>query len=216
MTVQWVSIAEAAAAMKIHPRTVERRAAAGKIESRRNDDGQVQVHLELAEPDPSPAEPIAAEAFETVREMADRQVDIAAGSASALVRAAQEQAMRAEHQLDLARQDAGRYRRETQMAMSLVAVMLLGLIVAVGWCTHTITRDRDSAVIATESARQATGELQQVRDQLVSATAARAEAVGELAAYKQGLATVVEQTRPHPATRPATLIERITQVLAND
>ncbi len=53
MAERWVSIAEAAATMRIHPRTVERRAAAGKVESRRNDDGQVQVSLNLPEPDPS-------------------------------------------------------------------------------------------------------------------------------------------------------------------
>ncbi len=144
--------------------------------------------------------------------MADRQVDIAAGSASALVRAAQQQTMRAEHQLDLARQEAGRYRRETQMAVALVAVMLLFVIVAVGWCTHTITSDRDRAVTATDAARQATDDLRQTRDQLALASTARAQAEGELTAYKHGLATVVEQTRPHPTTRSATLAERITQV----
>ncbi len=210
---RWVSIAEAAATMKIHPRTVERRAAAGKVESRRNDDGQVQVYLNLPDPEPTPppAEPVSAGAFETVREMADRQVDIAAGSASALVRAAQAQAMRAEHQLDLARQEAGRSRREMQMAMALVAVMLLGVIVAVGWCTHTITADRDQAVAATEAARQANDELRHVRDQLADAT----KSEGELAAYKHGLATVIEQTRPVPATRPATFVERMSQVFAD-
>lgn len=215
MVEQWVSIAEAAAALSIHPRTVERRAAAGKIESRRNDDGQVQVHLALPNVEPPLADPIPADAFETVREMADRQVDIAAGSASALVRAAQEQTLRAEHQSDLARQDAGRYRRETQMAMALVAVMLLFVIVAVGWCTHTITYDRDRAATATEVARQSNDELALARAALAVATTAQAEATGELNAYKRGLATVVEQTRPRPASRPVTLVERITQVFSN-
>ena len=214
MPQQWVSIAEAAAALQIHPRTVERRAAAGKITARRNDDGQVQILLDVPEsPDP-PAEPIPSDALETVREMADRQVDIAAGSASALVRAAQQQAMRAEHQLDLAKQEAGRYRRETQMAVALVAVMLLFVIVAVGWCTRTITSDRDRANTATEVARQSTEELRATRLELASAATARAQAEGALAAYKDGLATVVQQTRP--ATRPATWVDRVTQAFAGE
>jgi hypothetical protein len=223
MAEHWVTIAEAAAALKIHPRTVERRAAAGKIESRRNDDGQVQVFLNLPDREPVPPEPVPSEAFETVKEMADRQVDIAAGSASALVRAAQEQAMRAEHQLDLARQESGRYRRETQMAMALLAVMLLLVIVAVGWCTHTITDARDHAAMADVTAhmadvtaRTATAELVETRTQLAQATEGRAKAEGELTAYKAGLATVVEQTRPRPTTQPATLFGRLTQAFAGD
>ena len=216
MAEQWVSIAEAAATMKIHPRTVERRAAAGKMQARRNDDGQVQVYIDLPDPEPSPSESIQADAFETVREMADRQVDIAAGSASALVRAAQEQSMRAEHQLDLARQDAGRYRRETQMALSLVAVMLLLVILAVGWGAHVITSDRDRAVTAEERATVASQDLSQSRLQLQAASTARDKAEGELTAYKTTLAGEVERGRPHPTTRPDTLLGRLMQTVTGD
>ncbi len=223
MAEQWVSIAEAAAAMRIHPRTVERRAAAGKIESRRNDDGQVQVFLDMPDAEPAVSQSAPAEAFETVKEMADRQVDIAAGSASALVRAAQEQAMRAEHQMELARQESGRYRRETHMALALVAVMLLFVIVAVGWCTHTITDARDRATAAELAARNASVELVRTTDKLAitsdklaAATEARAKAEGELTAYNQGVRTVIEQTRPHPATQPATIFARISQAFAGE
>src|SRR5215471_16775089 len=121
MPEQWMSVAEAAATMKVHPRTVERRIAANKIESRRSADGQVQILVTV----PDIVEPMSSQALDTVKELADRQVDIAAGSASALVHIAQEQAMRAESQLVLARQDAGRYHREAQMALGLVAAMLV-------------------------------------------------------------------------------------------
>ena len=77
MPEQWLSVAEAAAAMKVHPRTIERRMVAGKIENRRNDDGQVQVLINLPEA-PLPSEPVSSEAFETVKELANQQVDIAA------------------------------------------------------------------------------------------------------------------------------------------
>ena len=214
MPEQWLSIAEAAAILAIHPRTVERRAAAGKVQARRNDDGQVQVQIDVPDkPEPPPAI-MPPEAFETVKEMADRQVDIAAGSASALVRAAQEQAMRAENQLLLARQETGRYRREMQMAMGLLTIMLLFVIVAVGWCAHTITDARDHAVTAADAAKQSQSELQQTRAQLTVAATDRDRAVGELTAYKSGLATVVEQTRPRPATQPTTWVDRITQAFA--
>ena len=211
MAHEWLSIAETAAMMRIHPRTVERRAAAGKLQSRRNDDGQVQVLIDVPASEPV-AEPVSAEAFETVREMADRQVDIAAGSASALVRAAQEQAMRADHQVTLAKQEAARYRRETQMALALVAVVLLFVVVAVGYCTSTITAARAEARTAREhadaadgSARRALDELASNREQLTAAKSAQASAEGELKAYKAGVTTVIEQTRPVPATRPTTI-----------
>ena len=215
MPIEWLTIAEAAALIKVHPRTVERRAAAGKIESRRNDDGQVQVLIDVPEPTPTGPEPVSVEAFETVREMADRQVDIAAGSASALVRAAQEQAMRAEHQVELHKQEAGRYRREAQMAMALVALIFLLVLGAVMYGTSVITAakadaqgSRERAVVAEETAKRATNESAQAREQVSVARAAKANAEGELKAYKAGVATVIEQTRP--ATRPATFFDRIT------
>ena len=218
MAHQWLSIAETAASMRIHPRTVERRAAAGKLQSRRNDDGQVQVLIDLPEPEPTP-EPVNAEVFETVREMADRQVDIAAGSASALVRAAQEQAMRADHQVTLAKQEAARSRRETQMALALVAVVLLFVVVAVGYCTSTITSARAEARTAKEradaaeaTAKRVTDDLTTNRDQLSAARSAQANAEGELRAYKTGVATVIEQTKPVAATRPTTITGWVAQL----
>ncbi len=215
MPEEWLTIAEAAAVMKIHPRTVERRAAAGKLLSRRNDDGQVQILIDRPELQ-SASEPVSAEVFETVREMADRQVDIAAGSASALVRAAQEQAMRAENQLAIARQDAGRHRREAQMAMSLVAAMLLSLIVAVGWGAHTMTDAHDRATTAAADARQAIADDNRDREQLAAASSARDKAMGELAAYKSWQAAVVEQARPQPATQPTSFLARLSRAMTGD
>src|SRR5690242_18025266 len=40
---KWMTVAAAAATINVHPRTIERRIAAGRIESRRTDDGQLQV-----------------------------------------------------------------------------------------------------------------------------------------------------------------------------
>jgi hypothetical protein len=224
MPEQWISVAEAASMMKVHPRTVERRIAAGKIESRRGGEGQVQVLITVTEtPDPAPAEAIPNEAFETVKEMADRQVDLAAGTASALVRVAQEQAMRAENQLALARQDAGRYRRESKWAVgSFVAVLIL-LIAAVGWCTQTVTAARANAQRATENAdralsdaRQSQATLEELRIRSVESAKGESKAQGELAAYRTELSSVVDMTRKRPTTQPTSIIQKLSEAFAGD
>jgi hypothetical protein len=226
MPEEWLSVAQAAAAMKVHPRTIERRMVANKIESRKNDDGQVQVLVSL----PDVAQPVTFEAFETVKELANQQVDIAAGSASALVRVAQEQAMRAENQLFLARQDAGRYRRESRLAVGLVATILVVVIGAVYWCTRTITQNQADVRRASDSAAGAVLEARTTRQQLAvqtdkldtaladrdSAMLAKAKAEGELAAYKTELSGVVQMTQKHPATQPTGLIKRMAQAFIGD
>jgi hypothetical protein len=193
MSQQWLSVAQAAAALNVHPRTIERRMAGGKVEYRRADDGQVQVLVETADPAPSHNN----EALETVKELADRQVDMAAGSASVLVRIAQEQAQRADNDLVFVRQDLQRTRLEMQMAWSVVAAMMLGLMIAVGWCTHSITLAHADAVQAADRAQQALAMAQTAQTQrdvseqkLEEATIARARVEGQLTAYEQ------EQKKP--------------------
>ncbi len=219
MPEQWLSVAEAAASMKVHPRTIERRVSAGKIENRRNDDGQVQVLVNL----PEQVEPVSSDALETVKELANQQVDIAAGSASALVRVAQEQAMRAENQLVLARQDAGRYRHEVKMAMAVVGGGILVVLIAVAWCTYAITQSQadarraaDNAAQSAERARIAEAHSEADHNRLDDAILARANAEGELKAYKTELNAVVEMTKPKPAaTQPTTFIKRLSDAFAS-
>ena len=232
MADEWLSIAQAAAALKVHPRTIERRIVANKIESRKNDDGQVQVLLNMPDPvEPSPApQPVNSEAFETVRDLANQQVDIAAGSASALVRVAQEQTLRAENQLILARQDVGRYRRESRLAIGLVAMILVIVIGAVFWCTREITQSQADVRRASDSAASAAVDAKSAQQQLASqsekleaavsernsAIAAKAKAEGELAAYKTELSGVVQLTQKRPSTQPASLVKRVTQAFIGD
>jgi hypothetical protein len=219
MAAQWMSVAEAAASMKVHPRTIERRLAANKIDSRRSDEGQLQVLVIV----PDVVQPVSDGALETVRELADRQVDIAAGSASALVHIAQQQASRAENQLIFAREDAGRYRREAQVSLAFVAAMLLFVIVAVGWCAHVITAARGDARLASDRAAQA-AELARIaefdrdaeRARFDDAIVARAKAEGELTAYKSELSSVVQQTSFRPTTQPSNIMTRLTQAFAGD
>jgi hypothetical protein len=219
---QWLSVAEAAASMKVHPRTIERRIAGGKIESRRNDDGQVQVLINLPDT-PPPVESVSSETLETVKEMANQQVDIAAGSASALIRISQDQTFRAENELMLARQDARRYRRESQLAMLAVAIVLLLVIGAVAWTTREMTASQDSArrasdnaALAAQRAQAAESTLTLQQQQLNDAILARAKAEGELNAYKSELKDVVKLTHKAPGTQPTSFIGRMSQAFAGE
>src|SRR3954468_10982688 len=135
---KWMTVAAAAATLNVHPRTIERRIASAKIESRRTDDGQLQVLINA--PDESPA---GAEAFETVKELAQDQVSLATGSASALVKFAQDDAQRARHELALVRHEASRARRQAIIGWSAVGAMAVAICVAVGWVSHSITRTED-------------------------------------------------------------------------
>ena len=219
---QWLSVAEAAASMKVHPRTIERRISSGKIDSRRNDDGQVQVLVNLPDT-PPPVDSVSSETLETVKELANQQVDIAAGSASALIRVSQDQMMRAESELALARQDARRYRRESQLALLAVAAVLLLVIGAVGWCTRVMTTSQDNARRASDNAAQAAQRAQAAesalsiqQQQLNDAILARAKAEGELNAYKEGLKDVVQMTRKVPDTQPTSFIGRMGQAFIGE
>jgi len=50
-----MSVAEAATALRVHPRTIERRIAGGKIQSQRGDDGLLRVLVNLPDaPDSAP------------------------------------------------------------------------------------------------------------------------------------------------------------------
>ena len=219
MSEQWMSVAQAAASMQVHPRTVERRIASGKIQSRRSEDGQVQILVNL----PDTARQSHDTAMETVKELADRQVDIAAGSASALVRIAQDQAMRAESQLGVALADSRRNRREAQISLVSVAAMLVLVIVAVGWCAHAITKAQGDARVAAEraieasdAAKSAMADRDAERARLDDAIVERAKADGELTAYKAELAGAVERPVNRPTTQPANLIARLEQAFVGE
>src|SRR5881628_3275377 len=144
---KWMTVAAAAATLNVHPRTIERRIASTKIESRRTDDGQLQVLIN-ARDDPS----AGAEALETVKELAQDQVSLATGSASALVKFAQADAERARGELAIVRQDAGRARQSAKLAWFAVGAMAAAVCVAVGWTSYKITRTTDDIRVLTQQA----------------------------------------------------------------
>ena len=219
---KWMTIAAAAASLNVHPRTIERRIASNKIESRRSDDGQLQVLIDV----PDTAEP-ATDPFDTVRELAQDQVSLATGSASALVRFAQDDAQRARAELSIARQEADSARRCARRAWAAVALMAITFGGAVRWVSHKVTKaDADLRALG-ERARLMENEAQQLlaeRDKAQSLAQAaevdRAEATGRLAAYveqaQKQAEILAEQSDKRPTTKPASLVQRIASAIAGE
>jgi hypothetical protein len=157
-------------------------------------------------------------------------VSLATGSASALVKFAQDDAQRARTELSIARQEAEGARRGARRAWAAVAVMTLGVCGAVGWVSHTVTRADADIRALTQRANLMESEAQQLlveRDKAqTSAQAAeidRAEAAGRLAAYVEQnktqaelLASAASASDKRPTTRPTTLIQRIAGAIAGE
>ena len=219
---KWMTVAAAAASLNVHPRTIERRIASNKIESRRSDDGQLQVLIDV--PD---APDVAPDPLETVRELAQDQVSLATGSASALVKFAQDDAQRARTELSIARQEADSARRGARRAWVAVALMTIAIGGAVAWVSHKVTKADADLRALSERARLMENEAQQLlaeRDKAQSLAQAaeveRAEASGRLAAYveqhQKQAEILAEQSDKRPTTKPATLIQRIASAIAGE
>jgi hypothetical protein len=205
----WMTVAEAAAALKCHPRTIERRIAGGKLEARRADDGLLQVLIDL----PDAPESASEAAFETVRELAADQVSLATGSASAIVKIAQSDALHARQELTIARQDVGRARRGAMVAWLIVATMGLGACGAVGWTTSRMTRaqievetlNKRADAVQRENEKLAT-QIDSARQQTEAARIEAAEASGKLAAYVEQHEKELEYaSHIRPTTQPSWL-----------
>ena len=219
---KWMTVAAAAASLNVHPRTIERRIASNKIESRRSDDGQLQVLIDAPDTAELPTDP-----FDTVRELAQDQVSLATGSASALVKFAQDDAHRARTELSIARQEADGARRGARRAWAAVALMAITIGGAVGWVSHKVTKADADLRALSDRARLMENEAQQLlaeRDKAQSLAQAaeidRAEATGRLAAYveqsQKHAELLAEQSDKRPTTKPTTLIQRIASAIAGE
>src|SRR3954469_579517 len=200
---KWMTIAAAAATINVHPRTIERRIASHKIESRRTDDGQLQVLINA--PDDPPA---GTEAFEAVKELAQDQVSLATGSASALVKFAQADAERARGELSLVREDAGRARHSAKVAWISVAAMAACVCAAVGWTTFKITRTTDDIRTLTEQAEAVKLDALRLRQERDMAKREAEEAKLASAKTEGHLEAVSQKSDARPTTRPTSFIQK--------
>lgn len=220
---KWMTVAEAATALKVHPRTIERRIAGGKVQARRAEDGTLQVMINL--PDAPPEQAPDSGALETVRELAADQVTLATGSASAIVRFAQNDATRAREELSIVRQDVGRARKSALAAWCVVAAVGIGVCVAVGWTAAKFTKANEDVRQLTERAnltrlesdklkaqveqekQQLAAERDAARQEAIRAKLEGAEATGKLAVY-------IEQSAKRPTTKPTNRIQRALAALS--
>ncbi|MDB5302319.1 MAG: hypothetical protein JWO87_3982 [Phycisphaerales bacterium] len=203
MSERWVTVAEAAAALKVHPRTIERRIKSASLQSRRADAGQVEVLIDAPDPDANPmSDPLS-----VVAGQADQQVQLALGATSALVKGAQEDARLARHDSERAWEETHLARRETQnarhgarLAWGLVALMGVGAGIAVAWTAATVTRARADLEHThselrqmSDIAGQSAAERDRLRGDLEEAEIDRAKAQGELTAMKSAVAQNARQ-----------------------
>jgi hypothetical protein len=215
----WTSVAEAATHLKVHPRTIERRIASGKIQTRRSESGMLQVLIDVSDQ----REPAPDTALETVRELAADQVTLATGSASALVKFAQNDALQARQELSVVRQEARRARHSALAAWLVVGSMGIGVTIAVGWTASKITRANSDIRQVTDHARRMEAEARQLlierdsaRQDARQAQIERAEAAGRLAAYVEQHQLLAELSDRPPTTRPTSLVERVFSALSSE
>ncbi len=222
---KWVTFVEAAAAMKVHPRTVERQIKSGKLQSRRTPAGQLEILIDIPE-----SGPFGPDALSVVAGQAENQVQFALGATSAIVKTAQEDARLARLDSERAWEETHVARRSSLIAWSAVGVMGIGLVIAVGWTASIMTRSQVELRHASEQVKsvsdvagQLTAERDNLRQQLADANEKRMHAEGELsgrvaadqdtmavALRKQQQAQALEQ----PTTHPTLLESRLANILS--
>jgi excisionase family DNA binding protein len=231
MDENWMTIEQAAVALGVSVRTVNRHINAGKLRSRLAD-GRREVLLDAAAPIPGAAASAAAGHvsagtsdeivgvgagslshhdthvvdYETVLALADNAADkaeLAVSAYQALARSADER-VRANRRLSFA-------------AWSLVGVFAAGTVVSVGWASHKLTRAavetrhlQEQVSTATAAADDMNDECDDLRRALAEARQQAARNAGQLAAYREPAARPTE-----PTTRP-TLTERIASIFVEE
>jgi outer membrane murein-binding lipoprotein Lpp len=218
MSDKWVTFAEAAAALKVHPRTVERQIKGGKLQSRRTAAGQLEVMIDVVE-----TLDANSEALSVVAGQAENQVQFALGATSAIVKSAQEDAQLARMDAERAWDETRIARRGSRLAWSLVGTMAVALVLAVGWTASSMTRAQVELKHASEQVKtlsdnvgQVASERDHLREQMADSNEKRARAEGELSGRVSAdnqAASVMLQERQKPTTRPSLLEPRLANLL---
>lgn len=231
--IEWLHIRQAAQAIGITERSVLRRVAAGKVDSRLDDDGRRVIAVDLPDAVMTPgmtpvgdnltpggdADQQDRREGHDANRVGDNQVMTLVGDA----RQSMQIAVASSQQLAVvAQRQADRYRTSARAAWSLVGVLTVGIVAGVAWSVRDVTTTRiENRVLLNQVKDRKTAvdavavERDQIRDQLDRARLDAARTAGEI----QGKLTVVEhdliQARQliKPATtRPASLLQRLTTI----
>lgn len=216
----WQTIERAAVSLRLSVRTINRHISSGKLQSRLNSEGRREVLVSASAPAAStPFSDIPASdmplghdvAFVAASPQSSTQsvsgVALDADRVLALADSATQKADMAVSAYQtlarLADTQVRESRRQTRLAWGLVAVMAIGVTVAVGWTTHRLTRaageverlhrDVADAVQANQTLADTTDKLrsqnaqaqQALQAELLAAREEAARADGQLAAYRE-------------------------------
>jgi hypothetical protein len=226
MTDHWITIEQAAVSLGLSVRTVNRHITAGKLQSRLHE-GRREVLIGTpdatsatsgANATTSPNALLAGEHvsdpasvdYETVLALADNAAD----KADLAVSAYQTLARSANDRIHTT-------RRAAYVAWSLVGILTLGALGAVGWTSHALTRAsvenehlHEQAVVASQMAGTAADECDDLRRALADARDQAARAEGRLSAYMEPRPVPASAPMPvaiEPTTRP-TLVDRLASI----
>jgi hypothetical protein len=230
MAYAWQSVEEAAVTLGISTRTLHRRISKGEVETRLENgrrevlvclpDEEVQFEDETSDvtdsitiPTPSTSAAMAAEqgGASTSIILAEKEIQLA----NEKVRRTELALAAFQHTSTLLQKEATRTRISARCAWAAVAVLSVGVYVAVGWTASQVTRYRtDNANLnqqlksVAEMADRASAERERFREERDRARETAARADGELTATKASLVR-------KPATQP-TLLEKFGLVRSGD
>jgi hypothetical protein len=221
MAYAWQSVEEAAVTLGISTRTLHRRISKGEVETRL-ENGRREVLVCLPEPEPEvaevvdPAADIVGEDVGQQPQQYNRLTSDIPSDSTAIVLAqkdialANEKVRRTElalaafqHTSTLLQKEATRTRISARCAWAAVAVLSVGVYVAVGWTASKVTEGRtvnanltERLKAVSEVAEQKTAEVERYRDERDQARQAAARVEGELSVTK---ATLSKQATTKPA-----------------
>jgi hypothetical protein len=225
MAYAWQSVEEAAVTLGISTRTLHRRISKGEVETRL-ESGRREVLVCLPDPEPESSEEPADLSDEGVGQQPHPFAELAGSDRStAIVLAEKEIALANErvrrtelalaafqHTSTLLQQEASRTRISARCAWAAVAVLSIGVYVAVGWTASKVTEYRTNNVnlsrqlkTASEVAEQKSQEVEKYREERDQARQAAARVDGELSVNKAMLAKKA-------STQPASLLERLARM----
>jgi len=224
----WQSVEEAAVTLGISTRTLHRRIAKGDVETRL-EDGRREVLVCLPDPEPEVAEePV--EVSDSYTMPASFNPPTSSDNNTAIILAEKEVALANEkvrrtelalaafqHTSTLLQEEASRTRVSARCAWAAVAVLSVGVYVAVGWTASQVTSFRANNANLARELNQATAtatakstEAEKYRDERDQARQASARMEGELSATKATLAAAAKK----PTTQPS-LLEKLARIAAD-